>query len=186
MTIKELQDALDEVEVKYDPKANKEELQKLYDDNVEEMDDDELNDDDEITDDKDDDSDGEKIVDDNVEEKPDEQETDYLRKYQYGKEMPVGHPNTDPVCGSKAERMKAHLLAQPKVRIIVQKEQGEEGTTPLSVNLNGYRLDLPKNVYIDVPEQIADLVVNSQQQKENALNDPTRIDGNEKKENALL
>ena len=43
-----------------------------------------------------------------------------------------------------------------------------------------------KNVYIDVPEQIADLVVNSQQQKENALNDPTRIDGNEKKENALL
>ena len=99
-------------------------------------------------------------------------EVDYLRKFQYKKINggPVwGKPETDPSQGSKAERMKKLLLKQPKVRIIIPRAEGESPVVKLSVNLNGYRLDLPKQTYIEVPEQIAEVIMNSQHQTEEAL-----------------
>jgi len=116
------------------------------------------------------------------------EDKDYLLKYQYGSDdngpMKYGDPRTNPAKGSKAETMKKALLAQPKIKIIVPKADGEDPTVRLSVNLNGYRLDFPKNTYLDVPEQIADVIISSQKQQTEALM-PFRIDRNRKTEEAL-
>lgn len=126
-----------------------------------------------------------------LEEEPeaeDKVEEDYLLKYQYGSDddgpMKYGDPRTCPAKGSKAETMKKALLKQPKVKIIVPKADGEDPTVRLSVNLNGYRLDFPKNTYLDVPEQIADVIIASQKQQTQALQ-PFRIDRDQKTEDAL-
>ncbi len=94
---------------------------------------------------------------------------DYLQKFQYGKDVPLGHPSTNPVPGTKAYRMKQHLLKQEPVRIIIMREQGESPSILASVNLNGYRLDLPKSAYVEVPEQIANIIMKSQKQQNEAL-----------------
>lgn len=117
-----------------------------------------------------------------------EVDTDYLRQYQYKKvnDVPtIGGVMTDPDKGSKAEKMKTLLLAQPKVRIIVARDPGEHGSVLMSVNLNSYRLDFPKNTYIEMPEQIAEVIMQSQAQTDAALK-VFRIDGDTKKESALL
>ena len=93
---------------------------------------------------------------------------DYLRQYQYRKDTVLGSPQSDPQPGSKAERMKKALLKQPRVRIIVPRPQGEKNIEH-SVTLNGYRLDFPKNQYLDLPQQIADVIMNAQQQTEAAI-----------------
>ena len=94
---------------------------------------------------------------------------DYLRPYQYRKGTKPGSEASDPQAGTKAERMKETLLKQPRVRILVPRASGEKKSIPLSVTLNGYRLDYPKNVYLDVPQQVADLIMDSQGQTEAAI-----------------
>ncbi len=110
-----------------------------------------------------------------------------MRQYQYKKvnNVPtIGGVETDPDKGSKAEKMKAHLLAQSRVRVLVPREQGEDKSVLMSVNLNGYRLDFPKNAYVDMPEQIAEVIMKSQDQTNRAL-EVSRIDGDSDKETAL-
>lgn len=80
---------------------------------------------------------------------------DYLRQYQYRQNAPFGSKASDPQPGGKAENMKKSLLLQPRVRMIIPRRDGETKGIPYSVTLNGYRLDLPKNVYIELPEQVA-------------------------------
>lgn len=109
---------------------------------------------------------------------------DYLQKYQYGRELPLGDPRTNPSLGGKAARMKGFLLKQPRVRIIIPREQGESPIVRLSVCLNGYRLDFPKQTYIEVPEQVAEVIMSSQHQTEEALQ-YMRVDRNEKTTEAL-
>jgi len=82
--------------------------------------------------------------------------------------------------GSKAETMRARLAEQPKVRIFIQREPKEPVGATLSVILNGYRLNIQKGVYVDVPEQIADVVMKSQKQSADALQHKTLLSGNEK------
>jgi hypothetical protein len=107
-------------------------------------------------------------------------EGDYLQKYQYRKQTEFGSVASNPQAGSKAEKMKKHLLAQKTVRMMIPLEKGDDHKFPHTVNLNGYRLDFPRNKYIDLPEQIADLIQESFGQTEEALN-RFRIDkGNEK------
>lgn len=65
---------------------------------------------------------------------------------------------------SKAEAMKANLHKQPKVTIMIPLEQGEAEGTRTSVTLNGYRYTIQKQVYVDVPLQIAEVIMNSQKQ----------------------
>lgn len=110
---------------------------------------------------------------------------DYLRQYQYRKDTKPGSIDSDPQPGSKAAIMKAKLLAQHRVRIIIPRGQGEPKSIDHSVNLNGYRLDFPKNVYIDMPTQIADVIMDSQQQTEAAIV-KGQISGDKSKENALI
>ena len=126
------------------------------------------------TEDSEEEIDEEKIEEEDAEESDDEDdaedsEGDYLQKYQYGKDKPLGHPSTNPQAGSKAEKMKQSLLAQPKIRMLIPVIEGSSPEIPYSVNLNGYRLDFPTNTYVDVPEQISDLVRASHNQTEVAL-----------------
>lgn len=83
---------------------------------------------------------------------------------------------------SKAERMRAHLMKQPRVRILVpcegdekpgvinlvyneatkRKEQVYVSGAYLPVQLNGFKWLVAKGKYEDVPQQIADVVSESQ------------------------
>ncbi len=79
---------------------------------------------------------------------------------------------------SKAERMKQHLAKQPKVRTIIPLEGKEKkGESFLTVILNGYRLNVPKGVYIDLPEQIADIVKQHYEQTDEALHNKFELTG---------
>lgn len=48
------------------------------------------------------------------------------------------------------------LKAQPKVRIRVPKVMG-----PQVVNINGARFNVPANVYVDVPQQVAEVLADA-------------------------
>ena len=112
---------------------------------------------------------------------------DYLRQYQYqnvNNQPTWGVPSTDPDQGSKAEVMKKHLLSQEKVGIFIPKAETEDPTIKLSVTLNGYRLDFPKNVYISVPFNVAEVIRDSLNQQASALL-PFQIGRNKATESAL-
>jgi len=96
-----------------------------------------------------------------------EEEYDYLQKYQYKKvnnKPVIGGPSSNPDKGSKAEVMKASLLTQKKVNMLIPLPEGSDPKVLHSVTLNGYRLDFPTNTYIDVPYQIAEVVRKSNNQ----------------------
>lgn len=61
-----------------------------------------------------------------------------------------------------ANDMKSLLASQPTVRIFVPYENGEPKGTQLPVNINGYRLNVPKGVYVEVPQTVAEIVMASQ------------------------
>lgn len=114
-------------------------------------------------------------------------EEDYLRQYQYKKvnNIPtIGGVLTDPEKGSKAERMKKFLLGQKKVAMLIPLPEGSDPKVLHSVTLNGYRLDFPTNTYIEVPEQVAQVVSEANNQTMVALNQ-FKIGGDKGKENAL-
>lgn len=114
----------------------------------------------------------------------DKVEGDYLRQYQYRKQTKFGSVDSDPQPGSKAAIMKKFLLSQPRVRMLFPRPQGEDGSVLQTVNLNGYRLDFPKDAYVDVPIPVADVLGESLKQTNAALRQ-FRIDGNKEKEKAL-
>jgi hypothetical protein len=112
---------------------------------------------------------------------------DYLRAYQYktvNNRPQLGGVLTDPDKGSKAEIMKASLLKQPRVSIMIPLDPGSSPKVPYSVTFNGYRLDFPVQQYIDVPEQVAEKIRSANNQTIAALN-RDRIDGDSAKETAL-
>ena len=112
------------------------------------------------------------------------EEKDYLRKYQVRKQTEAGSVDSNPPKGSKAERMKKQLLLQDKIRMLIPRQPDEDKTIDLSVTLNGYRLDFPKDTYIEVPEQIAEVLAESLKQTNIALS-KNLIDGDKDKEEAL-
>lgn len=185
-TNKELMAELDKLGIKYPMRANKSVLEALF-----------PQDDDEEEPEKlipDDDEESASTVEEDSGKSPDVpvEEDDYLRKYQCKKltiggktYFGIGGRKTDPDVGSKAERMKAHLLEQPRVMIMVPVGSGESAKTPLSVTLNGYRLDLPRNTYVEVPQQVAETVRKSLQQQIEAL-EPMRADRDERKEGSSV
>ena len=79
--------------------------------------------------------------------------------------------------------MKKALLVQPRANLFIPLRENESAASVLSVNLNGYRLDLPKNVYVEVPKQIAEVIMESLNQQAKALL-PFQI--GKDKEDALL
>jgi len=77
--------------------------------------------------------------------------------------------------GTKAQIMREHLLKQPRVKILIPFDSGEKPGVTVPFTLNGYRMNVAKGVYVDVPEQIADMVMKSQKQTVAALNHPLNI-----------
>lgn len=69
----------------------------------------------------------------------------------------------------KAERMRLQLEKQPKVAILIPIGQGEALGSTESVILNGYRLNIRKGEYVHVPEQVARVIMESQQQTAQAI-----------------
>ena len=113
-----------------------------------------------------------------------EEEKDYLRKYQVRKQTKSGSIDSDPAKGSKAERMKKFLLSQDKVRMLIPRQANEDKSIAHTVTLNGYRLDFPKDAYVEVPLQVAEVLAESLKQTNIALSQ-NLIDGKEKKETAF-
>jgi len=90
--------------------------------------------------------------------------------------LPVGISEGQAVYDGKAAKMKEHLAAQPKVRILIPLETGEKKGATVSVILNGYRQNIMKGVYVEVPEQIADVIMDSQKQSNILVEHPLRVD----------
>jgi hypothetical protein len=78
--------------------------------------------------------------------------------------------------GSKAEIMKEALSKQPKVRILIPLMPDEKFGVTESVILNGYRLNITKGVYVNVPEQVAQVIVNKMEAERKILVHPLRVD----------
>ena len=87
-----------------------------------------------------------------------------------------------------AQKMKAHLDAQPKVSIMIPFEVGEnrenEKKVKFHVNLNGYALDIPRGVYVDVPRQVAE-IIKERLESEGKIGADWRIDQDPAKQEAL-
>lgn len=83
--------------------------------------------------------------------------------------------------GSKAEVMKARLALQPKVTIMIPLEGKEKKGSTFPVTLNGYRLNIQKGVYVPVPKQVAEIVMDSQSQTVAAADELKRLDGSPRK-----
>lgn len=97
---------------------------------------------------------------------------------------------------TKAERalrqsaleMKKALEKQPKVSIMIPFEVGENPENgkkvPFHVNLNGYAIDYPRGQYIEVPQQVADLI-KERLESEGKIGAQWRIDRDQNKATAL-
>ncbi|MBI5402486.1 MAG: hypothetical protein HY959_03735 [Ignavibacteriae bacterium] len=71
---------------------------------------------------------------------------------------------------TKIELMKEALAKQPKRSIMIPLEPNEKkGLAFETVQLNGYTYQLMKGVYVEVPEQIAQIIMDSQKQTMEAL-----------------
>ena len=78
--------------------------------------------------------------------------------------------------GSKAEIMKAKLAKQEKVTIMIPLEKGEKRGTTFPVTLNGYRLNIQEGRDVEVPKQVARIVMKSQSQTAAAINEGLNLD----------
>lgn len=76
----------------------------------------------------------------------------------------------------KMQRMKENLVNQPKIQIYIPMEGKELPGQLLPVTLNGYRVNVPKGVYVLVPKQVGDAIMESLNQTEAATHIPQRLD----------
>lgn len=87
-----------------------------------------------------------------------------------------------------AMKMKAHLEAQPKVSIMIPFEVGENPENgkkvAFHVNLNGYAMDIPRGIYVEVPKQVAD-IIKARLESEGKIGNEWRIDRDPAKQTAL-
>lgn len=94
----------------------------------------------------------------------------------------------DKALRTDAAKMKAHLDSLPKVSIMIPFEVGENAETGkkimFHVNVNGYTMDIPRGVYVEVPLQIADMI-KERLESEGKIGNQWRIDRDANKQNAL-
>ena len=87
-----------------------------------------------------------------------------------------------------AAAMKAHLDKQRKVSIMIPFEVGENPENgkkvKFHVNLNGYAMDIPRGIYVEVPEQVADMI-KARLESEGKIGSQWRIDRDPNKQTAL-
>lgn len=86
------------------------------------------------------------------------------------------------------QKMKAHLDAQPKIKVMIPFDAGVDARVakkiPFVVNLNGYRYEIPRGVFVDVPQQIAEVVM-ERLESEGKIGEEYRLDRDPAKQQAL-
>lgn len=86
------------------------------------------------------------------------------------------------------QKMKAHLEKQKKVSVMIPFDAGvkpeDAAKVPFVVNLNGYRYEIKRGVFVEVPEQIAQ-VVKERLESEGKIGAEHRIDLDPSKLEAL-
>lgn len=101
---------------------------------------------------------------------------------------PSAPKDTETVYRTKVERIKAHLATQPKVMIFIPFEQGENpeqaAKVQMVVNINGHQFNIPRGVGVEVPQQVAQMVM-ERLQSEGKAGRGSLISGNPDKETAL-
>lgn len=99
-----------------------------------------------------------------------------------------GQRKADKALKESARQMKEALDAQPKVSMMIPFDPGvkpEDATKiPFHINLNGYVMNLPRGVYIDVPKQVAD-VIRERLESEGKIGKEWRTDRDQKTQEAL-
>lgn len=87
-----------------------------------------------------------------------------------------------------AKRMKEHLEAQPKVMIMIPFDAGvnpeQAKKIPFHLNLNGYAINLPRGQYIEVPQQVAE-IIKERLESEGKIGQQWRVDMDAKRQEAL-
>lgn len=78
--------------------------------------------------------------------------------------------------GYKAKIMKESLMRQPRVTIMIPLEGNEKMGSSYPVTLNGYRLNITKGIYVKVPKQVAEVVMESQNMTQQAINNYFAMD----------
>lgn len=97
-------------------------------------------------------------------------------------------PTVEQLHMTKAMRTKALLDKQPKVSVLIPFEAGENPEQgkkiPFHVGINGYSIDIPRGVMVEVPEQVAKMV-KERLESEGRIGREWRIDTDAKKSEAL-
>ncbi len=87
-----------------------------------------------------------------------------------------------------AQKMKDHLAKQKKVSIMIPLEVGVAPEVaekiPFVVNMNGYRFQIKRGVFVEVPEQVADMI-KERLESEGKIGRNLRIDRNQNTLEAL-
>jgi len=79
------------------------------------------------------------------------------------KETKIAEPKNE------VEKWKLHFAKQPKKSIMIPREKSDPVGAYETVQINGYTFQITKGVYVEVPEQIAQIIMDSQQQTEQAI-----------------
>jgi hypothetical protein len=69
----------------------------------------------------------------------------------------------------KTDIMRRKLAAQEKVAIMIPLTPGEKEGATETVILNGYRVNIRKGTYVHVPKQVAQVIMESQQMTQAAI-----------------
>ena len=77
---------------------------------------------------------------------------------------------------AEAAETKKKLDKERRLSIMVPLDFGEKHGATKIVNINGYQLEILKNVYVEVPESVANLIMNSNRQSvQNRTNHPRNV-----------
>lgn len=111
-------------------------------------------------------------------------EKDYLWKFEYhqpsgrayfqimeagSRYFQPGIKYMPPQPGSKAAKFKEQLLGQETKEYLIPRQAGEDKEIAQTVNMNGYHLELPKNIYLILPVQIVEFIKDSIEKTDIAL-----------------
>lgn len=87
-----------------------------------------------------------------------------------------------------AQRTKAHLDSQRKVSVMIPLDPGVDPRSaelvPFTININGYRLSIKRGVFVEVPEQVANMV-KARLETEGKIGAGHKIENDPKKVEAL-
>lgn len=96
--------------------------------------------------------------------------------------------NAERALRADAKKMKEHLEKQPKVSIMIPPDPGlkpeDVEKNPFVVNLNGYKMEFPVGQYIQVPQQVFE-IISERLESEGKIGKQWRIDSDSNRMKSL-